>query len=86
MVEILCGADFPNLSRPIRAAENFSLLKYAPAKACSKKCTAGSKVRGGGGEARLMTNLKNFIIFSLFMLITIADIATYIIIEKKQAR
>ena len=27
-----------------RAAENFSVLKYAPAKACSKKCTAGSKV------------------------------------------
>ena len=29
-----------------RAAENFSVLKSAPAKACSKKCTAGSKVRG----------------------------------------
>ena len=27
-----------------RAAENFSVLKSAPAKACSKKCTAGSKV------------------------------------------
>ena len=28
-----------------RAAENFSVLKSAPAKACSKKCTVGSKVR-----------------------------------------
>ena len=27
-----------------RAAENFSVPKSAPAKACSKKCTAGSKV------------------------------------------
>ena len=27
-----------------RAAENFSVLKSAPAKACSKKCTVGSKV------------------------------------------
>ena len=27
-----------------RAAENFSVLKSAPAKACSKKCTAGSNV------------------------------------------
>ena len=27
-----------------RAAENFSVLKSAPAKACFKKCTAGSKV------------------------------------------
>ena len=31
-----------------RAAENFSVLKYAPAKACSKKCTAGSKVTHRG--------------------------------------
>ena len=29
-----------------RAAENFSVLKSAPAKACSKKCTVGSKVSG----------------------------------------
>ena len=28
-----------------RAAENFSVLKSAPAKACSKKCTVGSKVK-----------------------------------------
>ena len=28
-----------------RAAENFSVLKSAPAKACSKKCTSGSRVR-----------------------------------------
>ena len=27
-----------------RAAENFSVLKSAPAKACSKKCTSGSRV------------------------------------------
>ena len=33
-----------------RAAEIFSVLKSVPAKACSKKCTAGSKVRGLGGE------------------------------------
>ena len=33
-----------------------------------------------------MTNVKKFIIFSLFMFITRADIATYIIIGKKQAR
>ena len=29
-----------------RAAEIFSVLKSVPAKACSKKCTAGSKVLG----------------------------------------
>ena len=29
-----------------RAAENFSVLKSAPAKACSKKCTSGSRVQG----------------------------------------